>query len=134
MADHGPRSMRAFLLILFCLIARPALALDSSVGELTTCSSWLQERDKLATFIHSHSGADIPRGTFVPGAWLIGFIEGYGWACPKEKPLAAGLDSDAVYERVDSICRTKSGDTPLLLAAMELVKQLDPQHSEVCVH
>jgi hypothetical protein len=53
-------------------------------------------------------------------------------ACPKEKPLAAGLDSEAVFERVDNICRTKSGDTPLLFAAWDLVEQLDPQHGELC--
>ncbi|HWX83357.1 MAG TPA: hypothetical protein VNZ48_07135 [Xanthobacteraceae bacterium] len=127
--------MRFLILLLACLTSWPAIALDLTVGETTNCTSWLHERDKLQSFIHSHSGGEIPKGTFVPGAWLIGFLEGYDTACPKAKPLAAGLDTDAVFERVDRICRsTKTDDTPLLLAAMELVKQLDPQHSDVCTN
>jgi hypothetical protein len=63
------------------------------------------------------------------------FLEGYDAACPKEKALAAGLDSEAVFERVDRICSSsRTGDTPLLLVANDLVKELDPQHSDVCPH
>jgi hypothetical protein len=127
--------MRALVLILFCLIARPALALDMTAGDMMTCSSWLQERDKLQTFIHGHTGGELPMGTYVPSAWLIGFIEGYDWGCVKDKPLAAGLDSEAVFERVDRLCRSeKSRDITLRLIAWDLVKQLDPQHSDVCMH
>jgi hypothetical protein len=127
--------MRFMILLLACLISWPAIALDLTVGETTNCTSWLQERDKLRSFIHSHSGGEIPKGTFVPGAWLIGFLEGYDLACPKAKPLAAGLDMEAVFERVDHICRSaKPDDTPLLSVAIELIKQLDPQHSDVCVN
>jgi hypothetical protein len=127
--------MRFLILLLACLILSPAIALDLTVGETTTCTSWLQERDKLQSFIHGHSGGEIPRGTFVPGAWLIGFLAGYHTACPKVKSLASGLDMDAVFDRVDRICRSaKTGDIPLLLVATELVKQLDPQHSDVCTN
>jgi hypothetical protein len=55
--------MRKLVLILFCLIARPALALDASVGTTTTCSSWLQERAKLATFLHGNRPGDMPQAT-----------------------------------------------------------------------
>jgi hypothetical protein len=73
----------------------------------------------------------MPRGIQAPGAWLIGFLEGYDAACPKDKPLAAGLDSEAVFERVDRICSSsRTGDTPLLLVAFDLVKELDPQHTD----
>jgi hypothetical protein len=116
------------------LISGPAVALDLTVGA-TTCTYWLQERDKLQSFIHGHSGVAIPTGTNVPGAWLIGVLEGYDLACRKAKPLASGLDTDAIFERVDGICRSeKSGDITLLLVAWDLVKQLDPHHSDVCVN
>jgi hypothetical protein len=77
----------------------------------------------------------MPMGIAVSGAWLIGFFEGYDAACPKDRPLASGLDSEALFERVDRICTSsRPGDTPLLLVAFDLVKELDPEHSEVCVH
>lgn len=124
--------MRTLLLILICSISWPAVALDLTVGTLTTCTTWLQERDKLKSW--THTGGEMPTGTYTPGAWLIGFLEGYDWACPKDKPRASGLNSEAVFERIDRICRSsRPGETPLLLAALDLVKELDPQHSEVCL-
>ena len=76
----------------------------------------------------------MPTGTQVPGAWLIGFLRGYDWGCLPDKSLTDGLDTGAVFERVDNICKSKPrpNETNLELAALELVKQLDPLHSEVC--
>jgi hypothetical protein len=125
--------MRFLLLIFISLISWPALALDMTVGDATTCASWLQQREKLRAW--THTGGEMPTGTQIPETWLIGFLEGYSWACLKDEPLTAGLDSEAIFERADRICRsTRTGDTPLLLVAFDLVKELDPQHSEVCLH
>jgi hypothetical protein len=119
------------ILLLACLTSWPAAALDVTVGDMTNCATWLQERAKQQSF---HGGGELPRGTYLPGAWIIGFLEGYSWGCFKEKPLATGLDSVGVFERVDRICRSKTGDTPLLIVALDLVKELDPRHSDVCVN
>jgi hypothetical protein len=51
----------------------------------------------------------MPTWHVAQGAWLIGFLEGYEWACPADKPLASGLDTEAVFERVDRICRSHEG-------------------------
>lgn len=39
---------------------------------------------------------------------------------------------EAVFARVDAICKSKGGDEPLRLVALALVKELDPQHLDVC--
>jgi hypothetical protein len=121
--------MRSLMLLLACLISWPAAALDVTVGA-TDCATWLQERAKEQSF---HGGGELPTGTYLPSTWIIGFLEGYDWACPRAKPRTDGLDMGAVFERVDRICRAKTGGTPLLLVALDLVKELDPQHSGVCV-
>jgi hypothetical protein len=101
-----------------------------------SCATWLQERGKLKSWVQSHNvpHGEMPTGTLVGGVYLIGFIEGYEWACPATKPRGSGLDMEAVLERAEDICKSKGGDTPLLLVALDLVKQLDPQHREVCSH
>jgi hypothetical protein len=107
--------------ILVSLLSWPAFALDITPGAID-CETWLQERHD------PHTWAASPRG-----AWLIGFIEGYNFGCPNGGHLlATGLDSEGVYERVDRIC-SATRTRPLLLAALDLVKELDPQHSDVCL-
>jgi hypothetical protein len=129
----GSDTMRKLILLLFiCLIPLPALALDITVGDVTTCADWLHERDKLRSWVHS--GGQMPTGTQLPGALLIGFLRGYDRGWLQDKSLTDGLDTGAVFERVDNICKSKPrpNETNLELAALELVKQLDPLHSEVC--
>jgi hypothetical protein len=66
---------------------------------------------------------------------LIGFLEGYDFACPASaKARTSGLDSEGLFERVDAICRSSPATTPLLIVAIDLIKQLDPQHSDICLH
>jgi hypothetical protein len=127
--------MRTLAFVIVCLISWPALAFDLTIGDTVDCTRWLQERDKVKSFIHGGSrGHEMPRGHYVPEMWLIGFIEGYSWACLKDKPLGSGLDQEAVFERADGICKSKEGNYPLHGVAVDLVKQLDPQHSEFCSH
>jgi hypothetical protein len=126
--------MRTLAFITVCLISWPALAFDATTGTMS-CTTWLQERSKLQSWInpHTHHG-EMPSGSAIGGAYLIGFIEGYDFACPVKKPRGSGLDTEAVFERADELCKSRGGETPLLLVALELVKQLDPQHNEVCSH
>jgi hypothetical protein len=124
----------AFIIIV-CLISWPAQAFDATTGAMT-CTTWLQARGKLKSWLQSH---DVPRGQMptdhnAGSGYLVGFIEGYDFACPLKKPRGSGLDTGAVFDRADDICKLKGGDTPLLLVALDLVKQLDPQHSDVCSH
>jgi hypothetical protein len=122
--------MRKLILLLFiCLIPLPAPALDLTVGDLTRCADWLHERDKVRAW--AHSGGEMPTGSHVPGAWLIGFLQGYEWGCLQDKAPTNGLDTGAVFERVGNICKSKP-QLALSLAVRELIKQLDPHHSEVC--
>ena len=127
--------MRTLAVIIVCLISWPALALDPTTGTMT-CTTWLEARGKLNSWLQSH---DVPHGKMptdhVAGdAYLIGFIEGYDFACPLKKPRGSGLDTEAVFERANEICMSKGGHTPLLLIALDLVKRLDPQHNDVCPH
>jgi hypothetical protein len=96
---------------------------------MTTCDAWLQARAKLEAWHALPGGEKVsqewPRDTFQPTAWVIGFLEGYSDACSKGKPLASGLDTDGVLERVDKICRSEPGNTPLLIVANKLVELLD---------
>jgi hypothetical protein len=123
--------LRALTLVIFvCLIAWPANALDYTAGDATNCATWLQERSKLDSYIHH--GGQMPTGTQIPGGWLIGFLEGWSWACVHCKPLTDGLDSRAVFERVDKICKAKTGATPLRLVAADLITELDPGTGGLC--
>jgi hypothetical protein len=119
------------LIFILCLIQWPALALDLTLGSLTTCSSWLQDRDKLKSYLRT--GGEIPTGAQLQGTWLIGFLEGYSWGCLADRTITTGLDTEGVFERADRICRSAPGAKPLLLVALDLVKELDPLHSDVCL-
>jgi hypothetical protein len=126
--------MRTLAFVIVCLISWPALAFDLTTGAMR-CTTWLQERGKLQSWINPHTQhVEMPSGSLIGGAYLIGFIEGYDWACPVKKARGSGLDTEAVLVRADQLCKSKGGETPLLLVALELVKQLDPQHNEVCSH
>jgi len=74
----------------------------------------------------------MPTGTRIPSAWLIGFLEGYDWGCGEKKRLTDGFDLHAIFERVDRICKSRAGETPFFMVALDLIKELDPEHSEVC--
>jgi hypothetical protein len=91
---------------------------------------WLQGRDKLKNWALT-GGGPMPTDIAPAGAWLIGFLEGVSAACISNPPLAAGLDTEGVLQRVDQTCRSRPGDTLLLFAASELIKQLDSRHANV---
>lgn len=124
--------MRTLAVIIACLISWPALAFDLTVSDMS-CANWLRERAKLKSWINPHTRqSEMPSGTFAGGGFLIGFIQAYDFACPLKKSRGSGIDVDAILERADEVCKAKGGDEPLLLVALELVKQLDPQHNDVC--
>ena len=108
--------MRTLAFIIVCLISWPALAFDATTGTMS-CATWHQERDKLKAWTQSHDVPHpaMPSGSHIGGAYLIGFIEGYDFACPAIKSRGSGLDMEAVLERADDICKTRGGETPLLL-------------------
>src|SRR5262249_30005825 len=128
-------SMRVVLVSIFIsLISWSALALDLTVGQLTTCTNWLEERAKEKSWFEANVAVrkgEMPKGTYLPGAWLLGFLAGHDWACGIPKGVASGLDTDAVFQRVDNICRS-SPDANLELGALELLEELDPQHAVGC--
>ena len=128
--------MRALVSIFISLISWSALALDVTVGDMTSCTKWLQERAEEKSWFQSSPAVrkgEMPTGTYMPGAWLLGFLAGHDWSClSKPKGVASGLDTEAVFERVDNICRSSPGETPLLLAVRDLVEELDPQHAVGC--
>jgi hypothetical protein len=126
------KSMRTLAFIIVCLISWPAQAFDATTGDMT-CTNWLEARDELKSWVHSHRGK-MPTGHNAGSGYLIGFIEGYDFACPLKKPRGSGLDTEAVFDRADDICKSKDGHTPLLLVAFDLVLWLDSQHSDVCSH
>jgi hypothetical protein len=116
------------------LLSYPTLALDATVGDNTTCAKWLRDRGELSAWVKGHAAnTPMPTSTHVEGAWLIGFLQGYSWGCLKDKPLADGLDTGAVFERLDRICKARP-DGPLSIVALDLVKELDPQHSDICLN
>jgi len=126
--------MRTIAFIFVGLISWPAFAFDATEGDMS-CTSWLQSRAKLESWAQSK---DVPHGKMptdhlAGSGYLIGFIEGYDWTCPLKRPRGSGIDTDAVFERADDICKSRDVETPLLMLAIELVKQLDPQHSEFCL-
>jgi hypothetical protein len=127
--------MRALTFILVMCLLSPAHAFDATTGA-TTCATWLKARDKLKSWVRSHAvpHGDMPSDHLAGSGYLVGFIEGYDFACPLKKPRGSGLDTEAVFERAEEICKSKNGETPLVLVALDLVKQLDPQHSDVCSH
>jgi hypothetical protein len=127
--------MRTLAFIIVCLISWPAQAFDATAGG-ATCTTWLEARDKLKSWVQSHAvtKGEMPTDHKIWSGYLIGFIEGYDFACPLKKPRGSGLDYGAVFDRADDICKSKGGDTPLFLVALDLVKWLDPQHNEVCPH
>jgi hypothetical protein len=88
--------MRTLAFIIVCLISWPALAFDATTGQMS-CATWLQERGKLKSWVQSHNvpHGEMPTGTLVGGVYLIGFIEGYEWACPATKPRGSGLDMES---------------------------------------
>ena len=104
------------------------------VGVCFSPAAWLQERGKMKAWVKR--GGEMPRGESVWGLWLLGYLEGYDWGCSQDKPTATGLDTEAVFERIDGICRShaKPDAYPLLLAPQDLIKQLDPKHLGVCDH
>jgi hypothetical protein len=119
---------RQQLVMFVCLIAWPANALDYTAGDATNCGTRLQERSKLEPFIHQ--GGQMPTG--IPGQWPIGFLEGWTWGCMHHKPHMDGLDSQAIFERVDNVCRANTGATPLHLVAADLIRELDPGTGGMC--
>jgi hypothetical protein len=130
----------ATLLVLSTSIsAWPALALDLTVGQLTTCAVWLQERSELKSWIKrpdpNKSYGPMPTGTQITGTWVIGYIEGYDKGCLHDEPITKGPDTEALFVRLDGICRSKTQPEhyPLSLAADALIKQLDPDHDDVCM-
>jgi hypothetical protein len=72
----------------------------------------------------------MPKGSLAPSQWLLGYIEGVSDACLVDPPVASGLDTRAVFERLDHICRSRP-DWALSLAAEELITQLDPEHRDL---
>ena len=81
--------MRKLILLVFiCLTStRPAFALDATVGTVVTCTDWLEERDKTKAWIHGHPrGEEMPRRGNIASTWLIGFLEGYSFGCPRTEP------------------------------------------------
>ena len=75
----------------------------------------------------------MPTDDVVPSAWLIGFLEGYNWGCMQED-IAAGLDTKAVLERVDRICRS-APQIYLWDAVRKLIEQLRPENvGGLCLH
>jgi hypothetical protein len=123
--------MPALLMIFLCLISWPVNALDYTAGDATDCAKWLQERSKLQSFIHS-GGKEIPTGTYLPEVWLIGFLEGWSWACASRKPITDGIDTQGLLERVDKICKARSGATPLRLVVVDLLEKLSPETGGLC--
>jgi hypothetical protein len=119
------------------LSAWPALALDQTIGDLKTCADWLQERSELKSWIKQPGHkSPMPMGTHITGAWLIGYLQGYDKGCVHDEPVTKGLDTDALFERLDRICRSskpRPEDYFLFLAADELIKQLDPDHADICM-
>jgi len=118
-------------LVFICLLSWPAFALDVTMGDTWTCAKWLEARDELKNW-RRHPSNEIPRDTYVPSAWLIGFLEGYDRGCLTTS--AVGLDTEGVFERVDSFCRSAKPDTPLHLAASNLIEQLHPETGGACLH
>ena len=128
--DEGRRFIAVLVLTaLLFAFTDSATGLDATLGDHVTCSVWLQQRDKEKSWVRGPGRTEMPKGTHLPSVWLIGFIEGYNWACLMEKPLASGLDTEGILERVDSICRSKPGDTLLRFVAINLVAQL--QQSDI---
>jgi hypothetical protein len=124
-------------LVFICLLSSPAFALDQTYGNEWRCTDWLEARDKVNNWIHGTSrhppGEKIPTDDVVPSAWLIGFLEGYNWGC-MQGDIAAGLDTKAVFERVDRICRSTQ-QIYLWDAVRKLIKQLRPESVEgLCLH
>ena len=123
-------------LVFICLLSRPALALDQTYGNEWRCTDWLEARDKLNNWIHAPrhpAGEKMPTDDVVPSAWLIGFLEGYNWGCMHED-IAAGLDTKAVLERVDRICRS-ARQIALWDAVRKLIEQLRPENvGGLCLH
>ena len=69
----------------------------------------------------------------MPGVWLLGFLQGRDWSCLNRPPVASGLDTGAVFERIDNTCRSSPGETPLSLAVQDLIEEkLDPLHAVGC--
>ena len=122
--------MKALAVIAVFLVSWPALALDVTIGDLTDCTTWLEERDKLETWVHSHShppGDRMPWGAHMAGSWLIGFLQGYDYGCLTDKRSADGLDSEAGFKRLDRICRSAEKGTNLHMAAEKLIHLLHPE-------
>jgi hypothetical protein len=118
--------MRFPIVVLTCSLALPAYALDATIGDIMTCKTWLQERAKEKAWFTGHnSGEPMPTGTLAPSAWVLGYLQGLSSACPKQKPLADGLDSGAVFSRIDQFCKSHGGqETTLHLAVIDLVVEL----------
>jgi hypothetical protein len=119
--------MRTLVLLLVFLIAQPAFGLDTTAGSNTTCAAWLQGREEMKSYIRKPSGS-MPQIVPVAGSWVLGYLEGYEAACPAERTRTYGMDSNAVFDRIDAICMKKPS-LNLHLATAELIGQLDdPQH------
>lgn len=125
---------RTIIALLILTSSVHALALDGTVGETITCANWLKERSKLKAW--TKLGGEMPQSANIWGTWLLGVPGRLRLGLPARKTFAEGLDTTAVFERVDGICRShpKPDAYPLLLATHDLIKQLDPRHLDVCVH
>jgi hypothetical protein len=51
-----------------------------------------------------------------------------------DRTITTGIDAEGVFERADRICRSSRDNKFLFMVALDLIKELDPQHSEVCLH
>jgi hypothetical protein len=71
----------------------------------------------------------MPRRANIAGAWLIGFLDGYDWGCLNSPGIAAGLDTGAVFERMDRICRAAAEPKQSLFSpTVALIEQLRPEY------
>ena len=116
------------------LISWSALALDVTVGDLTTCTKWLEERAKEKSWLQSPGPkkGEMPTGTYLPSVWILGFLQGRDWSCLNRPRVASGLDTGAVFERIDNICRSSPEGANLHLAVEDLIEELDPLHAVGC--
>jgi hypothetical protein len=78
----------------------------------------------LDRFSRGHQDANRLSGPKRMDDWLSGRVRR---GASRDKPPASGLDSEAVFERVAVLPASH-------LVAFDLVKELDPQHTDVCPH
>jgi hypothetical protein len=95
------------------------------------CDDWLQERAATRAWVRQHT-AGMAMPVQYGSTYLMGFLAGYDFACPNKNsgtPLGAGLDAEAVFERAEVICKAEKGGTPLALAALKLIEELNPRYA-----